>query len=369
MSLVAEDRIRALATVQSSSAPVVTCYLDVDGRRFPRKQDLEGELDRLVRSAGEAAAGAGADVERIQQHVRAGFDRSRTRGLAVFACGSQDLWEVVELPVPVRSQLVFASAPALGQLESVVEEHGSLAVLLADRKHARIFLFEMGELVERSELVGEGDLGRDWDEKGGKERGDHQHHVDDLAHRHLRRAAEATWALFKEREFACLTLGVPDHEASMLEGALHPTLKARLAPPIKVAVSASPQEVRTAALDVEAAVEREHEAERVAALRDAVATGRGAAGLADVLAALNERRAELLLVSDGYEEEGWRCERCDILTAVGRTCPVCDAEMQAVGDVVQAAVDVALGQSCQVDVCVGNADLDVLGRVGARLRY
>jgi len=43
--------------------------------------------------------------------------------------------------------------------------------------------------------------------------------------------------------------------------------------------------------------------------------------------------------------------------------------MDEVPDVVQAAVDAALVQSCRVDVCVGNADLDVLGRVGARLRY
>jgi hypothetical protein len=369
MSLVAEDRIRALATVQSPSAPVVTCYLDVDGRRFPRKQDVEGELDRLLRAGDDVPADARKDLDRIEQHVRAGFDRSRTRGLAVFACGTQDLWEVVDLPVPVRSQLVVGSTPALGQLESVVEEHGSLAVLLADRKHARIFLFEVGELVERSELVGEGDLGRDWDDKGGKERGDHQHHVDDLAQRHLRRAAEATWTLFKEREFGCLSLGVPAHEASLLEAALHPTLRARLAPPIGVAVSASLQDVQAAALEVEAAVERSQEADRVAALRDACATGKGAAGLPAVLTALNERRAQMLLVSDGYEESGWQCERCDILAAVGRTCPVCDGEMRTVSDVVQAAVDVALSQSSRVDVCVGNADLDVLGRIGARLRY
>jgi hypothetical protein len=36
---------------------------------------------------------------------------------------------------------------------------------------------------------------------------------------------------------------------------------------------------------------------------------------------------------------------------------------------VEEAVDVALGQSCRVVVCDGNADLDVLGRVGALLRY
>ncbi len=36
---------------------------------------------------------------------------------------------------------------------------------------------------------------------------------------------------------------------------------------------------------------------------------------------------------------------------------------------VEEAVEEALGQSCRVEVVVGNADLDVLGRVGALLRF
>ncbi len=33
------------------------------------------------------------------------------------------------------------------------------------------------------------------------------------------------------------------------------------------------------------------------------------------------------------------------------------------------ALEEALLQSCRIEICVGNADLDVLGRVGAFLRY
>jgi peptide chain release factor subunit 1 len=43
--------------------------------------------------------------------------------------------------------------------------------------------------------------------------------------------------------------------------------------------------------------------------------------------------------------------------------------MDPVDDVVEEAVEEALAQSCRVTVCAGNADLDVLGRIGALLRY
>ena len=43
--------------------------------------------------------------------------------------------------------------------------------------------------------------------------------------------------------------------------------------------------------------------------------------------------------------------------------------MVEVDDLVEDAVEEALAQSCQVEICVGNADLDVMGRAGALLRY
>jgi hypothetical protein len=43
--------------------------------------------------------------------------------------------------------------------------------------------------------------------------------------------------------------------------------------------------------------------------------------------------------------------------------------MHYVDDVVEEAIEEAIVQSCDVEICVANADLDVLGRIGALLRY
>jgi hypothetical protein len=74
-------------------------------------------------------------------------------------------------------------------------------------------------------------------------------------------------------------------------------------------------------------------------------------------------------VSDDFSEPGWRCDGCGHLGLVGRVCPGCAGELQPVEDIVEEAVEVALAQSCHVEVCVENADLDVMGRIGALLRY
>lgn len=371
MAVLTEAAIRELAGLRGEAAPITSCYLDVDGRRLIRHQDVEHELEAMLRTARERANGHRSvqdDLRRIEAFVRSGIDRSRTRGLAIFACSATDLWKVIELPVPVRSQVVINHAPAVGQLESVVQEHEAIGVLLADRQRARLFVFEQGLLVDHSELLDE--LPREVDVRGLRERGTPDAHVEELAHQHLRHAARAAFDLWQARGFHHLAIGGPEAVLSELERALHPYLRERLCGHVHVGVGAAPAEVLAAAEAVEAEVERRREAEVVARLREAAITGRrGVAGLARTLEALASRRVERLVVSKGFAEEGWRCPQTGALALVGPVNPLNGVTMERVADVVEDAIEEALTQGVPVTICVGNADLDVLGRIGALLRY
>ncbi len=371
MAVITEAAIRELAGVRGGGAPITSCYLDVDGRRLARHQDVEHELDATLREARQRANGHRSvhdDLRRIEAYVKGGIDRSTTRGLAFFVCSASDLWEVIELPMPVRTQVVINHAPAVGQLESVFQEHEPIGVLLADKQRARLLVFEQGALVEHTELIDE--LPRDYDVRGEKERGTPDAHVSELAHQHLRHAARAAFDLWQSHGFQHLAIGAPDAIATELESALHPYLQARVCGRIKVSVASSETEVLEAAEAVEAEVERRKEAEVVARLREAAMTGRrGVAGLGRTLEALHDRRVEWLVVSKGYAAEGWRCPDSDTLAVVGPTNPANGVRMTRVPDVVEDAIEEALTQGVRVTICDGNADLDVLGRVGALLRY
>lgn len=368
-----ESTVRSLAGFVGERAPVTTLYLDVDGRRFPRWSDVERRAVQLLRGHARVDGHAPhpsvrADLARIEDRIRAGIDRTRTRGLAVFACGPHGLFELIELPVPVRDRLVVNHVPAVGQLEKVVQEHPPIAVLLADRQRARVLVFELGELLEQRELVDE--LPRAYDAVGERDRGTPAHHVEELVHAHLRRAADLAWRTYQERPFAHLAIAATDPVAKALTGLLHPYLRSRLCGRVRLPVTASVAELRDAAMALDREADRRREAGLVARLREeAAAHRRGVTGLAATLAALNDRRVERLLVSDGYSEEGWRCPTSGALAAVGPTSPVTGERMDRVPDVVEEAIDLALTQGCAVDVCVEDADLDCLGRIGALLRY
>ena len=371
MADLSEDVIRSLAGFKGHGAKVLSLYLDVDGRRFVRPKDYEVHLDSLLKAAAEGANGdrpAAEDLQRVAAHVKGGLDRSSTRGLALFSCAAHGLWQVIELPVPVRNQLVVNSTPHIRQLEGVLDEHERFGLLLADRQRARMFVFELGELVDKNELFHQ--LPRHADDRGDWDKDHVRDHSAEQAHHHLRRAAQVAFAVFQARPFDHLIIGAPDEIANELERELHSYLRGRIAARVNVAVGASEAAIRQAALEVEAQVERAKEARLVERLRQALGAGAGAvAGLDDVLSALVERRVDTLLVSDGYEAPGWRCSECGFIGTKGPACPVCPAAMHRVDDVVEEAVEEALTQSCRVEVVRDNADLDVLGRVGALLRF
>ncbi|MCD9622444.1 hypothetical protein [Rhabdothermincola salaria] len=373
MAPITEAAVKDLAAIRSTASPVVSVYLDVDGRRQILRQDVERQFERLVReSAGHRdQEPAPADLARVEDFLTTDFDRSGVRGLAIFVCGELDLWEVQPLPMAVAPQLHVNQSPAVAQLEAVVQELEPLGLLLVDRQRARMFVYHLGELVDRTELFEQlprNDFDRHDDASRGADRYDH--HVDEAALQHLRHAAEVAFSLFQDHGFTHLAIGGPDDLMNTVEGLLHPYLREGLCGRVGLSAAASDSEVLAAALEVEHAVERAREEALVQRLRDAVgADNRGTAGLVPVMAALAERRVAHLLVSQGYHEVGWRCPSCDGLFAKGPTCPVDAAEMSHLDDVVEEAVQHALTHGAKVEVCVGNADLDVMGRIGALLRY
>ena len=371
MAPITKERIRELARFTCEDNDVVSVYVDVDGKRHPKYADVEARVERLIRTAADGATkGAAKNLKRVESHLKKGLDRAHTRGVAIFSCEKRGLWEVVELPVPVRDQVVVNAMPHLSQLEGVLERSERFGILLADKQRARMFVFELDELVDKSELFEE--LPRHDDDAGNRDRLHAKDHIEAAAHAHLKHAAQVAFEAYQREPFEHLILAAPDEIANELERDLHRYLQERLVGRCSLPVNASEAALREAVIQIEERVEREREAEAVERLRESIAKSNGGvAGLDGVLSALDERRVDRLLVSDGYEAPGWRCRSCRHLgtkAPADHVCPVCGETMTLVEDVVGEAVDEALNQGCSVDVCV-NADLDVHGRIGALLRF
>src|SRR5205823_5088235 len=120
---------------------VVSIYLNLDPTEFAsgpaRATAINSVLDRAGKAARDEDAGVREDVERVRELFK-GFDFQGAHGVAVFACGSEDLLDVIKLPRSVENAVVIDESPYVEPLVEV-QATAVYGVVLVNRQTARIF--------------------------------------------------------------------------------------------------------------------------------------------------------------------------------------------------------------------------------------
>jgi peptide subunit release factor 1 (eRF1) len=153
------------------------------------------------------------------------------------------------------------------------------------------------------------------------------------------------------------------------EAKLHPYLRDRIAGRVHVDVDDSTlDDVRGAAQAAIEAWARRRERDALDRLAEGVGRGgRGAAGFAAVLGALNEARVETLLLAEGLHRSGHRDRDTGMLYANGEAPE--SVNVEDCDDIVEPAIEKAIEQSAKVVTVRHHDDLGPLGGIGAVLRY
>ena len=379
MSDIDQEFLRKLAEWNSNGVPVSTLYLDVDGRRHPRRQDyvpraeqlchaLQREADRQGR---DAQGSVSKDTDRMMDFLRS-LDRGQTRGLAMFSASGAGLWEQVQVPRPLRDRAVVSPHPYVLPLEAVLETYEAFCTVLVDREKARIFLARMGTIKERADVF---DEVPGQHEQGGRSQARYSRHIEEMVARHLKHVADVLLRFFKRTGFDHLILAGPEEVLPEFEGGLHDYLRRRIVGRITLPMTASPREVLERSLATEEAIEAERERTVAEKVRAEAAAGRQAVlGLRGVLDALNQGRVDVLVAPIGLSGRGIECTQCGWLAAgtEGRSCPSCAGRMEPVQDIVESAVARALRQSSRVEtlpLTAGDPGTLPEQQIGALLRY
>jgi peptide chain release factor subunit 1 len=367
--------LRKLARWSADGAPVSTMYLDVDGRRYPRKQDymVRAELlgHRLQKEAEglpkKAATSVTKDVERMMGFLD-GLDRGSTRGIALFSCSGAGLWEEVLVPRPLPDRATLADHPHVLPLEGLIETYETFCTALVDREKARILLARMGRIREETDVFDDVPGQHD---QGGWSQGRYQRHIDEHVGRHLKHVGDVLLRYFRRQGFDHLILAGPDEIVPEFERGLHDYLKRRVVARVTLPMTANLNEVLEKSLQVEEDIEVRREREVVEKVTAEAAAGRNAVtGLEPVLAALNDGRVDTLVVPFGLSSEGVRCTSCGWLGLHGSTCPTCGGTTESVPDVVESGVAKGLQQGSRVEsLTLVNGEGGRSFDVGALLRF
>src|SRR5258705_415432 len=321
-----ESAVRAaverLARVPPGAYHVVSCYLKLEPRDKTRgkylikiKNRIREALVALERQDLERAlrTQVAADLERVQSYFREPTRLPPARGIALFACGPLDLFDVLPLPHVHRSRLAVAPVPMVRELVALEEEFGTILVAACDRTSARFFEVTAYDVVELPSLAAEATRpGKFHGERQAKRGnmlaggfGEHNYHmrIREERQRHYAQVADRIFSVHTQRPVAGLVVAGIGVDAAALLPHLHTYLHDLVLGVVRLNPKrVTAPEVREAALSLREERERAWERAHAEAGREGVGTGWGLDGIDPTLKALQPGQVRTLL-ADGQDED------------------------------------------------------------------
>ncbi|HET7490052.1 MAG TPA: hypothetical protein VFJ85_19165 [Acidimicrobiales bacterium] len=344
-------------------------YLDVDGAHRPAAgaclrafEHLADELRGRARSREDQRLlrSVEGDIARMRAWLAGGIDRSRVRGVALFSCHDQGWFEAMELSMPVRDEVAIDPSPRIRQLVELLDRREPFVTAVVDRGRVRIVRVEGSNVEERAVPMPQRERAAS---------GERDRPRTETVHAEFRRAAAAVDDIVWIRPVRQVVLGGPEDGVAALERALAPSTRRLVAGRVALPAGAPLDDVVIAARHVVAAAERRREAGLVEQMRQRAAQEKGAVvGLEATLAALAENRVATLLVSGDFAAPGASCPSCGHVGPDLRQCPECGTTNVEREDVVELAIERAVAQDADVEICHGT-DLDRFGKIAAIERY
>lgn len=131
----------------SAAFPVVSLYLNTE----PALGNAETHRLRLRNMLKELPLEN--EIQKIEEFFAHRYDWSG-RAVAVFSCAPANFFEFIPLSIPVKDFIKIASKPEIDPLEDLLQDVNHLGVALVDQQGARLFYYNMGELVEQEGIMG-----------------------------------------------------------------------------------------------------------------------------------------------------------------------------------------------------------------------
>jgi peptide chain release factor subunit 1 len=368
------DQLRRLAELRLDRPVVLSLYLNLDPSQFAtppaRKtsvRSLVDEAERRLRERNglshEDKAALQASLERATDFLQKDLPSDGAHALALFASEQNDLFEALKLPRSVPNRVAIGHSPLVGPLVRLARrERWCLA--LVNRRDARIFRGSPDGLREIQQI--HDDVSGQHDQ-GGWSQARYQRSIDKEKDDHLKDTGEALMRHFKRQPFERLIVGGPREVVTDFEHKLHHYLQERLAGRIEVDVErSSADQVLDAARPLIEKLEHKRETDTLEKLGE-----RGVTGLEGVLAPLNERRVEMLILDEQFGGvTGVQCLECGWLGLEGDRCPADGSEVAELDDLTEAMIELSVQQSADLlAVRHERGALEANGGAAALLRF
>jgi peptide chain release factor subunit 1 len=347
------ERLRDLARFRAQHGCAISFYIGFDPSTTPTLPDAATKINSLLDEAHKSAfanrselthdqkVGLQNDLERIRRWLSVDFRRNGTNGVAIFAAGPDNFWNVVTvgpvLPDEVRTGPDFYLSP----LVPLVGRGDGALVVVVGREKGVILRLNNGRLEELEDLTEE-QPGRH--DQGGWSQARFQRHIDELADKHLRTVAEELDRHVRVGTADRIVIVCPEDTKGEFEDMLTHEVRKAVVGWAAGEQYATPAELLAIA---EPWLEEARRAKETAVLarwqEEAGRNGRAASGWEQTLEAASDGRVDLLLFSQDARKKAYQCPQCGRASMTNGACPLDGTAMEERVD----ATDVAIHQTLE----------------------
>jgi peptide subunit release factor 1 (eRF1) len=359
---------------------ILSVYLDVDQSRPANlNRGFETQLKSALSSI-ESTIRTPEELERFSQAGRRMVDFGSTyepesRVLALFSDETDGFFRHLEFDVNLPAQARWDREFFLQPLANALNDSENYGIVLVDRNNLRLLTVFLGHIQEQvREGFGSGRVRHiktvGMDHLGSASRV--QRKADEHVRLNLRHVIKMMDWLIQAKDLNRLILvGTPEVTAE-LRRLLPNQLAIRIMGTVNVAMDAQLSDILAATKLIAEQFDRKAELHTVGEIvTTAEKTDKAVLGLRHTLKALNSDRVWELVYSHNLRARGFECSKCAALFSAGKAaCQYCGGAIQAVGDIVERAVERALRNGAKVEALAEEAStfLDNSGGIGAFLK-
>ncbi len=314
-----EEPLQRLLAWEPTTLPVISLYLNTqaDARGRDRYDAfLRKELTNRVKTwaaGSEERKSLDADVDRIGKFLEDELAAS-ANGVAIFACSGAELWEAIQLNVPVdEHRLYIYNQPHLYHLSRLDDEYPRYAAVLTDANSARIFVFGLGQTIETEQVKGK-KVQRV--KVGGWSQARYQRRVQNAHQSHAKEVIDTLERLTREEGIKHILLTGEQQMMTVLQNEMPKHLADKVVDVVRLDLASSDQEVFEATLQRMREEDARSDAEKVERLMVQYrARGLACVGPEDTLTALANGQVDEVLISTALEQTHAETEPVDAILA------------------------------------------------------
>jgi peptide subunit release factor 1 (eRF1) len=368
-------RMAELAKIGKADTPVVSVYLDTRWSDEHQRDRVRIFLKNEIAKAreGRSRRAAPADLDWIQSAGDELVSQAAvpdTRGVALFACASVGLRELLRFRVPFVDAFAVEDTPFLAPLSAAVQQTPATLVAFVDTESARLMrLTREGhaeDVVLATDMPGHHSRG-EWAQFAQSR---YERHIREHRGRHFAAVAESLGQLIEAHGVERIVLAGEPKNVSELRRELPPRIAARVVGDVAAARHEPSSVIVGRAVELVARLDPSSDAPAVdAVLTEAAKSRQAVAGIEETVEAVNRGAVRRLYVLRDLRGPASACSGCGALfPGAAEDCRLCGKALQAV-ELGEALVHRVCAAGGTVETIEAHQRLAAVGGVAALLRY